>query len=160
VSSSAHPVSPCIVQRLCFCFCFLEGVAFFFFFFTFISVVLHSSLLSHTYLMRRRVMLTMNLFLSKGTPRAKSYTQYVRLFALLLKRAHAIRRLRVTPFFSTTGDFFIPAFQCPHLIERIGTLGDGGKWVCGMDRVERQKKCVIYSFGMLCSPPHMILLLM
>jgi len=44
-------------------------------------------------------------------------------------------------------DFFIPAFQCPHRVERIGTLGDGGKWVCGLDRVAKQDKCVIYSFG-------------
>jgi len=48
----------------------------------------------------------------------------------------------------TLWDFFIPAFQCPHRVERIGTLGDGGKWVCGMDRVARQKECVIYSFGL------------
>jgi len=26
-------------------------------------------------------------------------------------------------------------------------LGDGGKWVCGLDRVAKQDKCVIYSFG-------------
>ena len=48
---------------------------------------------------------------------------------------------------SFSGDFFIPAFQCPHLVERIGTLGDGGKWVCGLDRVAKQDRCVIYSFG-------------
>jgi hypothetical protein len=46
-----------------------------------------------------------------------------------------------------TGDFFIPAFQCPHRVQRVGTLGDGGKWVCGLDRVAKQDKCVIYSFG-------------
>jgi len=47
----------------------------------------------------------------------------------------------------TIWDFFIPSFQCPHHVERIGTLGDGGKWVCGMERVANQSKCVIYSFG-------------
>ena len=46
------------------------------------------------------------------------------------------------------GDFFTPAFQCPHRVERVGTLGDGGKWVCGLDRVAKQKHCVIYSFGL------------
>ena len=53
------------------------------------------------------------------------------------------------------GDFFIPAFQCPHRVERIGTLGDGGKWVCGADRIAKQDKCVIYSFGLppLCLFP-------
>ncbi|KAI0301032.1 methyltransferase domain-containing protein [Multifurca ochricompacta] len=49
--------------------------------------------------------------------------------------------------FYTIWDFFIPAFQCPHRVQRIGTLGDGGKWVCGLDRVAKQDKCVIYSFG-------------
>lgn len=47
----------------------------------------------------------------------------------------------------TIWDFFIPAFQCPHRVRRVGTLGDGGKWVCGLDRVAKQDKCVIYSFG-------------
>ncbi|OCH87648.1 hypothetical protein OBBRIDRAFT_781352 [Obba rivulosa] len=49
--------------------------------------------------------------------------------------------------FYTLWDFFIPAFQCPHHVERVGTMGDGGKWVCGLDRIARQKECVIYSFG-------------
>lgn len=47
-----------------------------------------------------------------------------------------------------TGDFFIPSFQCPHRVERIGTLGDGGKWFCGVERYTRQRApCIIYSFG-------------
>ncbi|KAH8988086.1 methyltransferase domain-containing protein [Lactarius akahatsu] len=49
--------------------------------------------------------------------------------------------------FYTIWDFFVPAFQCPHRVQRVGTLGDGGKWVCGLDRVVKQDKCVIYSFG-------------
>ncbi|KAH9972478.1 methyltransferase domain-containing protein [Lactifluus volemus] len=47
----------------------------------------------------------------------------------------------------TLWDFYIPAFQCPHHVERVGTRGDGGKWVCGVERVAKQEKCVIYSFG-------------
>ncbi|KAH9988439.1 methyltransferase domain-containing protein [Russula compacta] len=47
----------------------------------------------------------------------------------------------------TIWDFFIPAFQCPHHVERIGRLGDGGKWLCGVERLSTQRKCVIYSFG-------------
>jgi len=47
----------------------------------------------------------------------------------------------------TIWDFFIPSFQCPHHVERVGALGDGGKWVCGIERLARQKKCVVYSFG-------------
>ncbi|KAH9013004.1 hypothetical protein EDB84DRAFT_1641561 [Lactarius hengduanensis] len=44
-----------------------------------------------------------------------------------------------------TRDFFVLSFPCPHHVEGIGILGDGGKWVCGMDA--KQENCVIYSFG-------------
>jgi len=47
----------------------------------------------------------------------------------------------------TLWDFFIPGFQCPHRAARVGTLGDGGKWVCGLERLQHKKNCVIYSFG-------------
>jgi Methyltransferase domain len=65
---------------------------------------------------------------------------------------HMIFFLGWLTFCHSKGDFFIPAFQCPHRVERIGTLGDGGKWVCGLDRVAKQDKCVIYSFGQSRSP--------
>lgn len=35
-------------------------------------------------------------------------------------------------------------------MERIGRMGDGGKWVCGMslyEAIPKEKPCVIYSFG-------------
>jgi hypothetical protein len=52
------------------------------------------------------------------------------------------------PWPSYTGwDFFPPAFNCPHELERIGDLGDGGKWVCGASRVAEKPDCVIYSVG-------------
>jgi len=47
----------------------------------------------------------------------------------------------------TAWDFFPPAFNCPHEVERIGSLGDGGKWICGLSRLADKKDCVIYSFG-------------
>ncbi|KAH9949115.1 methyltransferase domain-containing protein [Amylocystis lapponica] len=50
--------------------------------------------------------------------------------------------------FYTLWDYFIPAFQCPHRVERVGTMGDGGKWMCGLDRIARQSECVVYSFGL------------
>jgi hypothetical protein len=47
----------------------------------------------------------------------------------------------------TLWDFFLPAFQCPFRVSRIGRLGDGGKWVCGVEELAKQDACVIYSFG-------------
>ncbi|KAJ6536581.1 methyltransferase domain-containing protein [Mycena vulgaris] len=49
--------------------------------------------------------------------------------------------------FYTLWDFFPPHYQCPHRVQRLGTLGDGGKYLCGLPRIAQQKKCVIYSFG-------------
>ncbi|KAG0054307.1 hypothetical protein BGZ83_011512 [Gryganskiella cystojenkinii] len=45
--------------------------------------------------------------------------------------------------------YFPAAFNCPHEIERVGPLDDGGKWVCGMSLYteEPRAKCVLYSFG-------------
>ncbi|KFX94177.1 hypothetical protein V490_04474 [Pseudogymnoascus sp. VKM F-3557] len=46
---------------------------------------------------------------------------------------------------------FVPAsWSCPYEMERIGRMGDGGKWVCGMSLYEQlpaTRPCVIYSFG-------------
>ena len=47
----------------------------------------------------------------------------------------------------TIWDFFPPAFNCPWEVERIGILGDGGKFVCGFSRIVEKPKCVIYSIG-------------
>lgn len=55
-------------------------------------------------------------------------------------------------------DFARPSFFCPHDLERVGALGDGGKVVCGMSRYEREcpgpsssqskaQELVVYSFG-------------
>jgi hypothetical protein len=55
--------------------------------------------------------------------------------------------LRLDRHRDVAGDFFIPAFQCPHRVQHVSTLGDGGKWVCGLDRVAKQHNCMIYSFG-------------
>ncbi|KAI0944248.1 hypothetical protein AcW1_002003 [Taiwanofungus camphoratus] len=48
----------------------------------------------------------------------------------------------------TVWDFFPPVFNCPHTVERLGALGDGGKWVCGLERLAEKPDCVIYSFGL------------
>ncbi|KAF2727529.1 hypothetical protein EJ04DRAFT_594746 [Polyplosphaeria fusca] len=61
----------------------------------------------------------------------------------------------------TLWDFFPATWTCPHDIQRVGRLGDGGKWVCGMSLYEAipgpadsksapsaaDAAPVIYSFG-------------
>jgi hypothetical protein len=49
----------------------------------------------------------------------------------------------------TVWDFFPATYTCPHDIQRVGRLGDGGKWVCGMSLFEARKapETIIYSFG-------------
>ncbi|KZL66192.1 hypothetical protein CI238_09975 [Colletotrichum incanum] len=47
-------------------------------------------------------------------------------------------------------DFTPASFSCPHEVERVGRMGDGGKWVCGMSRYvnfPKDRECIIYSFG-------------
>jgi hypothetical protein len=44
-------------------------------------------------------------------------------------------------------DFFAPDYNCPSLKERIGRIGDGGKWVCGMRRFSEGRQCLVYSLG-------------
>ncbi|KAJ7147281.1 methyltransferase domain-containing protein [Mycena filopes] len=49
--------------------------------------------------------------------------------------------------FYTLWDLFAPVFSCPFEVWRVGTMGDGGKWVCGLQRATQQPNCVIYSMG-------------
>ena len=51
------------------------------------------------------------------------------------------------------GDFFPPIFNCPHEMDRLGALGDGGKWLCGISRIQDKPDCVVYSFGASLFPP-------
>ncbi|KAJ7053921.1 methyltransferase domain-containing protein [Mycena amicta] len=44
-------------------------------------------------------------------------------------------------------DLYAPAFSCPFPVYRVGTLGDGGKWICGLQRAVKKASCVIYSMG-------------
>lgn len=111
----------------------------------------HSSFTTYlstgTHVLRSGLTLT---FFSKGIPRTESITPCVRLSSVFDARCRSLScsYLVGRPF---PGDFFTAAFQCPHRVGRVGTLGDGGKWVCGLDRVARQRKCVIYSFGLSIS---------
>ncbi|KAF8151081.1 methyltransferase domain-containing protein [Mycena galopus ATCC 62051] len=45
-------------------------------------------------------------------------------------------------------DFYVPEFSCPHPMYRVGILADGGKWVCGVERVLYDRpNCLIYSLN-------------
>ncbi len=44
-------------------------------------------------------------------------------------------------------DFYTPDYNCPLLKERVGRLGDGGKWVCGMRALLEDRPCMIFSLG-------------
>ncbi|KAJ7862712.1 hypothetical protein B0H13DRAFT_1098401 [Mycena leptocephala] len=44
-------------------------------------------------------------------------------------------------------DLFSPAFSCPFPVYRVGTMGDGGKYVCGLERATQHSNCVVYSKG-------------
>ncbi|RYG98880.1 hypothetical protein EON65_50910, partial [archaeon] len=43
-------------------------------------------------------------------------------------------------------DVYVPTLTCPDM-QRLGLAGEGGKWICGLEHLARQKDCVIYSFG-------------
>eukprot|EP00740_Mantoniella_antarctica_P025345 CAMPEP_0198703288 /NCGR_PEP_ID=MMETSP1468-20131203/389259_1 /TAXON_ID=1461545 /ORGANISM="Mantoniella sp, Strain CCMP1436" /LENGTH=291 /DNA_ID=CAMNT_0044461963 /DNA_START=1160 /DNA_END=2035 /DNA_ORIENTATION=- len=44
-------------------------------------------------------------------------------------------------------DYFGPAYNCASK-ERVGKLGDGGKWLCGVRTwLPKRSNCVVYSFG-------------
>ena len=51
----------------------------------------------------------------------------------------------------TIWDFTPASYGCPHEMSRVGRMGDGGKWVCGLSRYvmagRRGQPCVVYSFG-------------
>ncbi|EUC53740.1 methyltransferase FkbM domain protein [Rhizoctonia solani AG-3 Rhs1AP] len=38
-------------------------------------------------------------------------------------------------------------FDCPYETTRLGTMGDGGKWICGLSRLMEKPNCVVYSAG-------------
>lgn len=46
-------------------------------------------------------------------------------------------------------DLYPPTISCPD-VSRVGKVGDGGKWMCGLKWLierPRNQKCVVYSFG-------------
>eukprot|EP01042_Synura_sphagnicola_P031045 gene31045-39967_t len=43
-------------------------------------------------------------------------------------------------------DLAPPTVSCPDA-ERVGKVGEGGKWVCGLSHLSRLEHCVMYSYG-------------
>jgi len=39
-----------------------------------------------------------------------------------------------------------PNFHCSHS-RRVGSMGDGGKWICDVFRLNNRANCLVYSFG-------------
>lgn len=56
----------------------------------------------------------------------------------------------VDPFSLSTGinvwDLYSPQLSCPDVV-RVGKIGEGGKWVCGLSQLAHDNACVMYSFG-------------
>ncbi|KIK61066.1 hypothetical protein GYMLUDRAFT_243746 [Collybiopsis luxurians FD-317 M1] len=48
----------------------------------------------------------------------------------------------------TVWDYFPAAFNCPHEVRRVGMMGDGGKWLCGLSRLVEKEDCIVYSVGL------------
>ncbi|KAH9028234.1 hypothetical protein EDB85DRAFT_1892641 [Lactarius pseudohatsudake] len=84
---------------------------------------------------------------SRVAPLAARPHEETRYAKTLKARERLIKKLiqkHMEEIESTVGgelrDFFIPSFQCPRHVERVGVLGDGGKGVCGMGRNAEQEK--------------------
>ncbi len=72
--------------------------------------------------------------------------------------ADLVARMRAQPagwahnsFHSPTNALWVDPFRdiyrCPAVMEKLGKLSDGGKWVCGVDSFLQRPGCVVYSFG-------------
>ncbi|KAF9227115.1 hypothetical protein BS17DRAFT_747348 [Gyrodon lividus] len=96
-------------------------------------------------------------FRQSGSLRDSLRVEEVHYNEMLRQRQELIKKWGPTPDkvdsfpsngeYYTLWDFFLPSFRCPHRVERIGVMGDGGKWICGLERVIPKNKCVMYSFG-------------
>ena len=44
-------------------------------------------------------------------------------------------------------DLWGPDYNCPYMKERIGKVGDGGKWVSGLSSLLQRPHCLVISIG-------------
>ncbi len=55
---------------------------------------------------------------------------------------------RVEPAGFSRYDLFDPVVRCPSgALQRMGSAEDGGKMLCGLDRLKARKACVVFSIG-------------
>ncbi len=54
-----------------------------------------------------------------------------------------MKKLPSSPYFLKNWE---PNFHCSHA-RRIGMMGDGGKWVCDLFRLQNHSNCLVYSAG-------------
>jgi hypothetical protein len=49
----------------------------------------------------------------------------------------------------TFWDYFPPTISCPFPLSRLGSVGEGGKFICGLTQISKksQPPCLLYSFG-------------
>ncbi|CAF1541767.1 unnamed protein product, partial [Didymodactylos carnosus] len=65
------------------------------------------------------------------------------------KQVHLIQQQRNHLRIQNKHFFFInyePTFHCS-FERRFGNIGDGGKWICDVHRLENKQNCLVYIFG-------------
>ncbi|CAL8140987.1 unnamed protein product [Orchesella dallaii] len=69
------------------------------------------------------------------------FTERERLDELQKNKSATIKLIDMWKLFGS-------GYSCPFNLTREGNEGDGGKWICGLEKILSQKEsCAIYSFG-------------
>jgi len=77
----------------------------------------------------------------------KSEKTWERRYRLLKKQDKELLGNYSTINLKKLWNYFPASFQCPYEVQRIGTDGDGGKYVCGFSVLKNLSECLVYSFG-------------
>ncbi len=56
-------------------------------------------------------------------------------------------RMRLAPCSSRPAWRRRADYHCPHVRERVGRVGDGGKWLCGVASLLQRPGCVAFALG-------------
>ncbi|KAJ6471414.1 methyltransferase domain-containing protein [Mycena sanguinolenta] len=78
----------------------------------------------------------------------RRYQRMVGIREKFLLETGVIPNVAFSDWRSIPWDFFIPEFTCPFPMYRVGTVAEGGKWVCGLERVILDRpNCIVYSLN-------------